>query len=189
MAQQAEQAAENAIRAVIHKYQVKEVLHGTATNVGETACDVEREGAPTLYGVRLNAIDDDLQSYVTTYPAAKSDVIVGIVEGLKTEAVLLRCSEVAQVKIKIGEQTLVMNEDGVVMNGGTNGLVKADELKTQLDKLSKRVDDVISAITNGVPAAGAPDGGAGLWGTFKTALALILDKEDFEDIEDEKIKH
>lgn len=185
-----EEAIEQAVRKIAGKMQLKQVLTGTASEVTETTCTVIREDAPTLHDVRLNAIDDDLQSQFTVYPKDGSHVVVAILEGVKTEAILLRCSEVEKAKIKIGTQTLTMTADGFVFNGGDlGGMVKINELKTQLAKATKRIDDVIAALQNGVPAAGAADGGAGYKTSVVAYLTAIVDKESFSNIEDTKIKH
>lgn len=133
---QLEQAIASAINSQAEKVQIKTVCWGVVTEVTETTCTVERDGSPTLYGVLLNAIDDDLQSYVTVYPQKGSNVLVGIVENLKTEAVILKCSEVEKVKIKIGEQTFLMDKNGFVFNDGkNNGLVKIVSMVDWMTKL------------------------------------------------------
>lgn len=146
-----EQAIAKAIQAQVDRLHLKQVLSGTIKEVGETTCTVEREDAPTLYDVRLNAIDDDLQSYVTIYPAKDSSVIVGIIEGLKTEAVVLRCSEVDRVKVKIGEQTVVIDKDGTVVNG-TNVMQWMKKVYSDLQTLKGTLSTSIIA-GNGAPAA------------------------------------
>lgn len=131
-----EQAIQRAIGVQADRRQIKQIISGTATNVGETACDVLREDAPTIYGVRLNAIDDDLESFVTLYPQAGSSVLVGIIENLKTEAVVLRCSEVDKIKLKIGEQTLLVNKDGFIFNDGKNkGLMNIESVVSWMQKV------------------------------------------------------
>lgn len=107
-----EQAIEQAIRKQSGRLQVKQVLSGVATDVGESTCTVERQGLPSLFDVRLNAIDDDLQSFFTVYPAEGSTVLVAIIENMKTEAVVIRCSEVRRVKAKIGDTELELDADG-----------------------------------------------------------------------------
>lgn len=182
-----EQAIEEAIKASGAKFQVKQILVGVAKEVGETTCTVEREDAPTLYGVRLNAIDDDLQSYVTIYPVDGSSVIVAIIEGLKTEAVLIRCSEVAQVKLKIGKQTLIIDKDGAVFNGGDNGLAKVDVLTEKINALENDINQLKTAFVTWVTVPS--DGGASLklitaaW--FGSALSISTQAQ----LEDTKIKH
>lgn len=137
---QLEQAIEQAIKSQAEKMLIKTVCWGVATEVTETTCTVERDEAPTLHGVLLNAIDDDLQSYVTVYPKEGSNVLVAIVENLKTEAVIIKCSEVAKVKIKIGEQTFIMDKEGFVFNDGkNNGLVK---IVSMVDWMAKLYNDL-----------------------------------------------
>ena len=107
-----EQAIQQAILKHAGKLQVKQVLSGVAKDVGELTCTVERQDAPALYDVRLNAIDDDLDSYFTVYPAEGSEVLVAIIENMKTEAVVIRCSEVQEVKAKIGTTELKLDANG-----------------------------------------------------------------------------
>ena len=73
---------------------------------------------------------------------------------------------------------------------GYGGLCKTQELKTQLDRLSARVDNIIDALENSGTAA--EDGGA----TYKAGIKTIIDtyselnpKEDFSQIESDKVKH
>jgi hypothetical protein len=107
-----EQAIQQAILKHAGKLQVKQVLSGVAKDIGELTCTVERLDAPALYDVRLNAIDDDLDSYFTVYPVEGSEVLVAIIENMKTEAVVIRCSEVQKVKAKIGTTELELDANG-----------------------------------------------------------------------------
>ena len=76
----------------------------------------------------------------------------------------------------------------IVMNGGELGaLIKIDELRAQLDKMTARIDGIIDAIKNGKPTP--QDGGAGLQTTIISALAKLNDKEDFGDIADNNITY
>ena len=76
----------------------------------------------------------------------------------------------------------------VELNGTQNGgVVKASELKNQLSVLTARVDALYNALKNAPTAA--QDGGA----SFKTgivgALSAITQKEDFSNIESDKVMH
>jgi len=176
-----EQAIELAVKKVASKMQVKQILSGTAIEVGELTCSVEREDSPTLFDVRLNAIDDELESCFTVYPAEGSAVLVAIIENMKTEAVVIRCSEVAKVKVKIGDKTLVTDKDGFVFNDGTNGMVKLAEMVSWMQKVSTDMKTLKTLLANSVVAGnGAP-------------LAIVFnpstpapEKGTFEDT---KIKH
>jgi phage baseplate assembly protein gpV len=79
-------------------------------------------------------------------------------------------------------------EDGITLNGGENGgLTVTPKLVEQLEKMSARIDGIIDAINNGVPVP--QDGGAGLQTTIKASLSAIVDKEDFSEVENDKVKH
>jgi len=117
-----EQAIELAVKKVASKMQVKQILSGTAIEVGELTCSVEREDSPTLFDVRLNAIDDELESCFTVYPAEGSAVLVAIIENMKTEAVVIRCSEVAKVKVKIGTLEMTIGAEGLKLNRSDENL-------------------------------------------------------------------
>jgi len=84
---------------------------------------------------------------------------------------------------------IIVREKGTVELFGTDagGVVKAEELKTQLDKLSARVDGIIDALNNSPTAV--QDGGAAYKGGITAMLATLADKEDFSNIESEKVLH
>jgi hypothetical protein len=182
-----EQAIERAILAYVDRMRYAQIFTGTAKEVSETTCTVVRDDAPDLTGVRLNAIDDELSSFFTVYPQEGSTVLVGILEGLSTEAVVLRCSEVEKVDIKIGEHSLLMNSDGFTFNGGNNkGLIVIDKLKIEIDKLNAAINALkigtsasLTLVNAVVPGASAP---------FESATASIQ-AANLSGVTNEKIKH
>lgn len=143
-----EQAIQMAMRQQADSRQIKQTLIGTATNVGETSCDVLRDDAPTLYSVRLNAVDDSLDSFVTVYPAPDSIVLVGIIENIRTEAVVLRCSQVEKVRLKIGKTEMLIDGDGCKTE--RNGENLNNVLSDFIDEVAKII--VIQGTTPNVPA-------------------------------------
>ncbi len=167
-----EQIIEQAILKHSRRLVIKQVIAGVARNVGETACEVERENSPVLYNVRLNAIDDSLDSCFTVYPAEGSAVLVAIIENLKTEAVVISCSEVQHVKIKTGNMSLVMNSDGLVFNDGASGLVKITNLVAWMQKVYTDLQ-TLKTLLAAVPLTFVP----------VTPNAV---QADFEDV---KVKH
>ncbi len=179
---QFEQAVEQATKKLLERYQVKGVVSGTAVNVRDTLCDVERENAPTLYDVRLNAIDNDLQSFVTVVPKDKSNVLVAVIENLKTEAVVVRCSEVQKVLLKIGTNTVVMDDDGFIFNDGNiSGLAKLPKLIEWMQKVYSDLQTLKTQLqTHPVAGNSAP-------------LALpfnpTVSNPAQGDFEDKKVKH
>lgn len=178
---QLEQMIEQAILKTGKKLQIKQVISGTATDVGETTCTVERDNAPSLFDVRLNAIDDNLESHFTVYPKDGSQVLVAVIENLETEVVVVRCSEVAKVSIKTGEHSLVMDEDGTVFNEGEKGLVKLAEMVSWMQKVSKDLT-TLKTLLQTSPVAG---NGNPLAITFNPSTPNPQEST----FEDDKIKH
>lgn len=125
-------------------------------------------GDPNLLAVRLVAGASDNPLLIT--PVIGSAVIATFLS--RNTAFISLFSEIESVEIR---------------GGDLGGLIKIEELKSELAKLTARVDDIISAINGGVPVA--TDGGAALQTSIKTALALIIDKENFTNMENEKVKH
>ena len=125
-------------------------------------------GDPNLLGVRLTAGASETPFLVT--PVIGSAVIATFLS--RNTAFISLYSEIESVEIR---------------GGDLGGLVKVEELKSELAKLTARVDGIISAINNGVPVP--TDGGAALQTTIKAALATIVNKEDFTNIENENVKH
>ncbi len=184
------QAVSTAIRKGAEKTQIRQTIVGVAKNIRETLCDVERENAPALLDCRLNAIDDDLQSFVTVFPKEGSNVIAGIIENLGTEAVVLRCSEVEKVKIKIDEQTVLIDKDGIVFNDGTlDGLVKLGAI---LEKIN-RLEDKLKTHQHGYIPYPAGVAGTPVQTTPATVATppsntLVFTNTTKEDLENTKIK-
>ena len=82
---------------------------------------------------------------------------------------------------------MVEKAEKVIFNGGElGGLIKIEELKTQLNKMTARIDGIINAIKGGVPIS--QDGGAAL----QTSIVKLLptgQKEDFSSLEDPNFLH
>ena len=85
--------------------------------------------------------------------------------------------------------SVVCRNDGTVELFGTDagGVVKADELRRELGKMTARIDAVINALRDSptVPQ----DGGATYRAAIVMALNAIRDKENFSDIESGGVKH
>lgn len=88
-----------------------------------------------------------------------------------------------------GGSFIICREDGTIEINGDDlgGIVKAEELKTQLAKQTARIDGIINAISNAVIAP--QDGGAIFKANIVLALQGLQDKENFEKIESDKVTH
>ncbi|WP_296017068.1 hypothetical protein [uncultured Treponema sp.] len=98
-------------------------------------------------------------------------------------------SDEAKAKILVENGKMTIKTDSTLeLDGNDNGgVVIAPELKTQLGFLTQRVDTIINALQSA--PTGSMDGGA----TYKTGIAAILativNKENFSNIESDKVKH
>jgi phage gp45-like len=84
---------------------------------------------------------------------------------------------------------VIARNSGTVELSGTDygGVVKEQELRDQLAKLSARLDGVMNALKNSPTAA--QDGGAAYKAGVVTALNALADKEDFSHIASDKVLH
>lgn len=100
-------------------------------------------------------------------------------------------------KLKKGDAALYTESGGYVIcreNGeielygkSYGGLIKVDELRTQLDKLTARVDGIMNALKTSPTAS--QDGGASYKAAIVIALNLLVNKENFSDIASNKVFH
>jgi hypothetical protein len=75
----------------------------------------------------------------------------------------------------------------VIFNDGVNTTAKADVLKAELEKLSQRVDSIVTVLGTGTSATGGAVSFAGM--SDPTYMNAMADKENFSQIENKTIKH
>ena len=131
------------------KKQIRSIVSGTVKEVdGYNTCTVELEPGLELYDVRLNAINAGLNSQCTIKPAVGSKVLVGIIENVKTQAVLLACSEVEELYTKIGTAVLRVKESKIKIEAEGENL--KDVISDFFDEVMKI--EVLYGRTPNVPA-------------------------------------
>ena len=119
----------------------------TAVDKSARTVDVEpvNEEAPIL-ACNLQA-DQKATVGIVQYPRIGSFVVVGFSSDGAAGMVLL-CEDVESVEIVIKDKdtsSIVMTEDGVVMNNGTlDGLIKINELTEKLNNLVSEVNAFVS---------------------------------------------
>lgn len=112
-------------------------------------------------------------------------------EGDANVKTTITINENGEVSITTNGAISVNSDETISFDGdGFGGLCKTQELKSQLDVLSARLDNVVDALKNSPTVA--EDGGA----SYKTGIGSIIDtymslnpKEDFSQIESNKVKH
>lgn len=105
-------------------------------------------------------------------PAVGSNCLCGIINNQDASAFIIYTESV---------------EERWISGNANGGLTITPILQQELAKLTARVDGIINAINGGVPVA--QDGGTALLTSIKTALATLVNKENFNNIENTKVKH
>ncbi|WP_020613098.1 hypothetical protein [Sediminispirochaeta bajacaliforniensis] len=84
---------------------------------------------------------------------------------------------------------IVCRNSGSVELYGTKygGVIKVEELTTQLNKMTARIDGIINAISTAAVASG--DGGSTFKSNIITVLSSLVDKENFSGLASEKVLH
>lgn len=185
-----EDLMQEAIEKTAKRLLIKAIVVGKATDVTDTKCNVVSDGDPDIIDVRLNAIDDDMQTYFTVVPAEGSYVLAGIIENETTEAVVLRCSEVQKVICKIGDLTFVFDKDTIKYNDGNNdGLVNIKPLVNKLNAIENIINNLLNLVTAAAMAGTLSDAA-----TLKAAIIAGLGQgiqpiTMQSDLEDKKVLH
>lgn len=140
-------------------------ITGTVSAVDKASltCDLKLDDNLELHGCRLNAVEcEQLGDCFAVIPKVGS-FVSGVATADLRDVLIVSFSEIDSVMIKAPK-------------------VEINDWKTQLDKLSARVDNIISAIQNGVPSP--QDGGAALQQSIVAALPTAADKENFDTLFD-----
>jgi hypothetical protein len=180
-----------AIRFAIRKGIPVIVTEGNVTAVDKDkhTCDVDRPDLPDLPAVRLNATLDPGNDIITVFPKVGSKVLCILVENQPADAFMLTATDIEEISVKIGDMTILVNKDNIQFNDGQlGGMVKAKELKTQIDKnteVLKALLQILTGTTINEPGNGAPS-------ALQLALSAVLagkQTADLSSIENSKIKH
>lgn len=157
----------------------------------EYTCVVEREDAPQMHDVRLNAvIDEEVKDCFRVIPAVGSYVLV-LSLGVATEGLVIATSKIDKVMMKTGDTTVEVSKDGVVMNGGKlGGMIDIAKLTDKVNELTDAFNNHTHTIpTGGVVTAGSPSSQASSAPVTVPAVTSKAKKLDKGDYEDEKVKH
>ena len=158
----------------------------TAVDKAARTVDVEpvNEEAPVL-ACNLQA-DQNATVGVVQFPRVDSFVVVGFSSDGAAGMVLL-CEDVESVEIVIKDKdtcSMVMTEDGIVMNNGSlDGLIKINELTDKLNNLVSEVNDFISKYNSHTHTVVGH-------ATAQATTSMATDVSEFSksDYENEKVK-
>lgn len=182
----------------------------TAVDIDKKTIAVKDVDDLEYFDVRLTAAEDDKNSFFIL-PKIDSTVLVTLIGNDINTLFVSKINEVEKIigtvkyielqdeaglKITSNEGVLTIKDPAgfeikldagsLTLNGSSlGGIVKADVLKTQIDKNTAILQAIQTAITSWTPVSN--DGGA----AFKALLAAVpsLQRADLSNIKNDKIKH
>ena len=162
-------AAEDTLVALIEKvvknYGNDGFIVGEVVKVDTKAltCDVKLDENLVLHGCRLNAVERQQSGECFAVIPKEGSFVSGVATADLRDVLIVSFSEIDRVIIKAGR-------------------IEVNDWKTQMDRLSARVDGIINAIEGGVPNPDVPDAGAALQTSIKALLPKATDKENFNTL-------
>ena len=192
MSKHTEDNFQRLIEAITRKGQAPLLVTvGKVSNIDENKriCDIAIDDDLTLNNCRLNAIVDSYDNRLLVVPKDNSMVAFIAIGGKLTEPLVIAYSEIDKVLLTIGESDILIEDGKIEMNGGDlGGLIKLQQLESNLNKLKKYVEDLATMASTAMAPMAALDGGASVT-TFNTNWGATNAAFSFEDMEDTKITH
>jgi len=153
------------IEKVVARYGNDGFIVGEVVSVDKKnlTCDIKLDEELILPNCRLNAVERQETGDCFAVIPKEGSFVSGVATADLRDVLIVSFSQIESVIIKASK-------------------VEINDWKTQLDKLSLRVDGIINAIKNGKPATDYT--GAALQNTIVAALNQLTDKENFETLAD-----
>ena len=152
------------LRQLLQSDNYSAALVGTVEAVDKTAnsCQVQPiDGSLVLDDVRLNpVIDESIKPIAITYPLKGSYVIVAFIDDDDRQGYVALCGQPEEISFEIDGFKYLLNENGLVFNGGDNGgLINIGQF---LSKLNANMNAIIAASKAAYTAQTAIDASAGI---------------------------
>lgn len=143
---------------------------------------VELNNGATVEDVSVRSVINSETTGLFIEPKKGSYVVCSTVDDKMENMRIIMFSEIENVLIMPGKKIQLRGDD-------FGGLIKIEEIKTQLSKMTARIDLLYNAINAGTPGTGAPDSGAALATSMKAVIAVQPPKEDFNNMENKNVNH
>lgn len=152
---------------------------------GDT-CTVRIDGLD-LPDVRLTPTTTNRDDTILLTPAKDSFVLVGSLSGDLNNLCVLASDTLASVELTIGDISVFIDKEGVVLNGGSlGGMVKLDDVTKKINALENQLNQLKNILKAWMPAPN--DGGAALKGAISTWADTIIILTKPGDLENKKVK-
>ena len=153
------------IRKVIAQTGNDGFITGEVTEIDRAAltCSIKLDEDLILHGCRLNAVECQERGDCFAVIPKVGSLVSGIATADLRDVLIVSYSEIDSVIIKAPK-------------------IEVNDFKTQLDKMTARIDGIIDAITYGVPQTDYS--GAALQQSIVASLEQLTDKENFNTLSD-----
>lgn len=165
-----------------------EVYQGEVDSVDETqqTIDVKLNDDVIIPDVRLKVILNETKGFYVV-PKKGSHVIIAQMDG-GVEYCLLQASEIDKLMVKIGDRTLVIDQDTHVFDGGNNkGMLIVDKSVERWNLIEQSINELKQILTAWIPVA--QDGGTALKNAVSTWAGQQLQETQAAQVENDKVKH
>jgi len=150
--------------------------------------DVEDAAGNELYGVRLSAAVNGSDDNVVMFPAVDSDVLVGLIGNSDQALFVALATKTDKVRLKTGSTTIVVDGNGIVIDGGNNGPVfVSQDLIDDINGIKSDLNTLKNIFSAWTPATG--DGGNALKLASATWYGSQLDDTQIDNVTNERLKH
>ena len=153
------------IRKVIAQTGNDGFITGEVTEIDRATltCSIKLDEDLILHGCRLNAVECQERGDCFAVIPKVGSLVSGIATADLRDVLIVSFSEI----------------DGIIVKAPK---IEANDFKTQLDKMTARIDGIIAAIKNGVPQTDYS--GAALQQSIVANLEQLTDKENFNTLSD-----
>lgn len=173
------------------------VYTGTVVSVDEDewTCHVKMANGFEIADAHLKAFKEQPNGSVDI-PVIGSDVhllnigrpdwLVIAVEEIEKTVLIAK----TELKVEAAGAKLLMNKDGIVMNGGSNGaMVKIKELEDNLKSLKEYVEALKAATSAGITKVGVGTAASGVTGATEFETKMLGKSVTIKPMNNEKVKH
>lgn len=182
--------AHNALRRMVDRRQMPQVVTGTVSRVNGLLCDVQpSDGGAELLDVRMKPSSSAGEAGCYAVPRQGSTVTVAMLQGNANVWAVVQVQDIERWVVRVnGNARVEVLPNGMVeLNGAQyGGLVRVNELRVELQKVTTWLSAIRQAIAAAPVAPG--DGGA----AFKAAVSAVLGPlplPDYNNIESQRTKH
>lgn len=175
----------NSLSIAISEMRPISLMYGEviSVNIEEKTFDLSTLEDSEIRDIPLTGVQGIETSTIVT-PTIGSLVIIGFVQNDPSLAFPILFTQLDKADITIGNSTISITNDKIVLNGGDSPVIYIEQLTSKLNDLVSTVNDIISTFNNHTHIV--PQGTSDMPSSKITGTAKDFDETDYQD---EKITH